>query len=205
MNWNLYYRIILSFWWVQHRMIQTDTNKHLIFNHILLIFKMYIYTARTTGYLNIHHLLIYITSIKDTEKKLCEKNAKRRENFNNKWKNVLKNWLNVLLVNLHLRKNEVDIGSLKPLRWGSLKTQLTAVNLLTVALETSPWGSRWVLPFLIFFFSYYFFYVYLFYVFIKVPFGRGSYHVGASPHILTVWFRYGAGFLLKGIFYTGVS
>ena len=56
-------------------------NEHLILNHFLLIFKMYIYNARTTGYLNISHLLIYIKGIKDTEKKLCENNAKRRKNL----------------------------------------------------------------------------------------------------------------------------
>ena len=37
---------------------------------------MYIYNARTTSYLNISNLLIYIKGIKDTEKKLCENDAK---------------------------------------------------------------------------------------------------------------------------------
>ena len=40
---------------------------------------MHIYNGRTTGYLNISHLLIYIKSIKDAEKKLCEKDAKREK------------------------------------------------------------------------------------------------------------------------------
>ena len=44
------------------------TNEHLILNRLLLIFKMYIYNARTTGYLHINHLVIYIKGIKDTEK-----------------------------------------------------------------------------------------------------------------------------------------
>ena len=56
-----------------------DTNEHLILNHLLLIFKMYIYIARTTGYLNISHLLIYIKETKDTKKKLCENDATRRK------------------------------------------------------------------------------------------------------------------------------
>ena len=60
-------------------------------NHFLLIFKMYIYNARTTAYLNISHLLICIKGINDTEKKLCDNNAKRRKKFNKKWKNVLIN------------------------------------------------------------------------------------------------------------------
>ena len=66
--------VIFRFW-------GSDTNEYLTLNHLPRILKMYIYNARTTGYLNI--------SIKDTEKKLCESNAKRRKKVNNKWKNVL--------------------------------------------------------------------------------------------------------------------
>ena len=57
-----------------------DTKEHLILNHLLLIFKMYIYNSRTTGYLNKSHLLMYIKDIKDTQNKLCEIDAKRRKN-----------------------------------------------------------------------------------------------------------------------------
>ena len=48
-------------------------NKLVISNHLLLIFKMYIYNARTTGYLNISHLLINIKCIEG--KKLCDDDA----------------------------------------------------------------------------------------------------------------------------------
>ena len=75
---------IFGFW-------DLDTNEHLILNHLLLIFKMYIYNAKTTGYLSINHLLIYIKDIKDTKKKLCRNDAKKRKTFNKKWKNVLIN------------------------------------------------------------------------------------------------------------------
>ena len=75
---------IFGFW-------DLDTNEHFSLKHLLLIFKMYIYNARITGYLNISHLLISITGMKDTEKKLCENDAKRRKKFNKKWKNVLIN------------------------------------------------------------------------------------------------------------------
>ena len=75
---------ILGFW-------DLDTNEHLILNHLLLIFKMCSYNAKTTYYLNKSHLLIYIKGIKDTEKKLCENNVKRRKKINKKWKNVLIN------------------------------------------------------------------------------------------------------------------
>ena len=34
---------------------------------------------------------LLIKGIKDIEKKLCENDAKRRKNFNKKWKNVLIN------------------------------------------------------------------------------------------------------------------
>ena len=49
------------------------------------------YNARTTGYLNKSHLLIYIECINDTKKKILENNVKRRKKFNKKWKNVLTN------------------------------------------------------------------------------------------------------------------
>ena len=71
---------IFGFW-------DLDTNEDLILNQLLLIFKMYIYNARTTDYLKISHLLIYIKGIKDMEKKLCENDAKRRKKFNKIWKN----------------------------------------------------------------------------------------------------------------------
>ena len=67
-----------------------DTNEHLILNHLILNFKMYIYNARTTGSLSISHLMIHIKGIKDTKEKLFENNAKKRKKFN-KWKNVLTN------------------------------------------------------------------------------------------------------------------
>ena len=65
---------IFGFW-------HLDTNEHLVLSHLLLNFKMHVYNARTTGSLSISHLLIYIKGIKDTEKKLCENNAKRRKNL----------------------------------------------------------------------------------------------------------------------------
>ena len=39
------------------------------------------YHTRATGYLNISRLLIYIKGIKDTEKKLCENDAKKRKKY----------------------------------------------------------------------------------------------------------------------------
>ena len=75
---------IFGFW-------DLETNERLILNHLLLIFKMYIYNARTAGYLNINHLLIYIKGIKDSQKKLCENDAKGEKNSIRNEKNVLIN------------------------------------------------------------------------------------------------------------------
>ena len=55
--------MILLFWFWD-----LDTSEQL--KQLTAHFKMFIYKARATGYLNISCLLIYIASIKDTEKKL---------------------------------------------------------------------------------------------------------------------------------------
>ena len=75
---------ILGYW-------DLDTNEHLILNHLLTFFKMCIYNARITSYLNISHLVIYVKAIQDTEKKLCENDPKRRTKFNKIGENVLIN------------------------------------------------------------------------------------------------------------------
>ena len=54
---------IFGFW-------DIDTNENLTLNHLPIIFKMHIYNAITTGYLNISHPLICIKGIKDTEKRM---------------------------------------------------------------------------------------------------------------------------------------
>ena len=64
---------IFGFW-------DLDKNEHLILNHLLLIFKMYIHNARTAGCLNISHLLTYIKGIKDTEKKYVRMMQKGEKN-----------------------------------------------------------------------------------------------------------------------------
>ena len=62
-----------------------DTNEHLFMNHLLLIFKMCFYNARTTGYLNIGLLLIHLKGIKIQKRNYVrmmqkgEKNSIRNE------------------------------------------------------------------------------------------------------------------------------
>ena len=72
-------------------LLDLDTNEHLILNHLFSKCVSAMCNARTTGYLNRSHLLIYIECINDTKKKILENNAKRRNKFNKKWKNVLTN------------------------------------------------------------------------------------------------------------------
>ena len=48
--------------------------------------KSAISNLRTTGYLYISHLLIYIKGIKDTENKLCVHDGRRRKKLNKDWK-----------------------------------------------------------------------------------------------------------------------
>ena len=71
-----------------------ETYEYLVLKNLLLIFKMCISNARTTGYLNIIHLLIYIKDIKDTKKvpKLGENDAKRRKNLTRNGKMFLINY-----------------------------------------------------------------------------------------------------------------
>ena len=64
-------KTIFGFW-------DLDTNEHLILKKLL--FKMYIYNARTTGYLDIIHLLIYIKGIKGRKRnyvKMMQKGEKK--------------------------------------------------------------------------------------------------------------------------------
>ena len=50
-----------------------DTNEHFVLNHLLLIFKLYIYNAITTGYLNISHNDIRMSEWCKKEKKINKK------------------------------------------------------------------------------------------------------------------------------------
>ena len=72
--------------------LDLDTNEHLILNHL---FHYYLFSKCTSTIqeqqITVNHLLVYIKSMQDTEKKLCENGAERRKKFNKKWKNVLIN------------------------------------------------------------------------------------------------------------------
>ena len=60
------------------------SNIHLI-NHILLLFKLYIYKSRNKHRLNIHELLANILNIKKLEKVTAIGNVKKVAAYNKKW------------------------------------------------------------------------------------------------------------------------
>ena len=63
-----------------------DHDKASIVNHLLLIFKLYIYNSRVSGRLNLNCLLEEIRKIKSLEKHISEKNEIKKKLFLKKWK-----------------------------------------------------------------------------------------------------------------------
>ena len=67
--------------------IQDKTYK--IINHLLLIYKFYVYKARDSGNLNIHKLKINIRKIKNIEKEICKDDPKKKLKFVKKWQEII--------------------------------------------------------------------------------------------------------------------
>ena len=70
--------------------IDHKVNDHLV-NHILLIFKNYVYKTRENGSLDIKVLKRNIHKIKNIEKQISLNKPKRQKNFEQKWKPLLEN------------------------------------------------------------------------------------------------------------------
>ena len=58
-------------------------------DHLLLIFKYYVYKTRENGSLNLKVLKIIIHKIKNIEKQISK--PEKRKNFEQKWKQLLEN------------------------------------------------------------------------------------------------------------------
>jgi len=71
--------------------IDYDKDDFLIINHILLIYKWYIYKNRNKSKLGLKHLLDYIAKIKNTEQNICENDFKKKQKFLKKWNKVISN------------------------------------------------------------------------------------------------------------------
>ena len=69
--------------------VDYNSDDSVIINHILLIFKWFIYKARNKHQLGLNHLLDCISKIKNTEEKICENDFKKKQKFLKKWNKVL--------------------------------------------------------------------------------------------------------------------
>ena len=70
--------------------IDHKVNDHLV-NHILLMFKNYVYKTRENGSLDIKVLKRNIHKIKNIEKQISLNKPKKQKNFEQKWKPLLEN------------------------------------------------------------------------------------------------------------------
>ena len=70
--------------------IDHKVNYHLI-NHILLIFKYYVYKTKENGSLGLKDLKRNIHEIKNIEKQISFNIPEKRRNFEQKWKPMLEN------------------------------------------------------------------------------------------------------------------
>ena len=67
---------------------ESDDNLNILQNHILLIFKLYIYQSRERGVLNLNGLIKNVTKVKKLERKIASVCEKKTIQFNNKWKST---------------------------------------------------------------------------------------------------------------------
>ena len=56
------------------------SDNYLLINHLLLIYKFYIYNSRSTGYFNTEHLKAIIDETKRTEEEISIHELKKRSN-----------------------------------------------------------------------------------------------------------------------------
>ena len=61
-----------------------------IINHLLLIFKLFVYKSRDEKYLNFHRLIKKIAKVKNIEETITYNNPGKKEKFLMKWKKVIK-------------------------------------------------------------------------------------------------------------------
>ena len=61
------------------------TENKILLNHLLLIFKFYLYNARKTGNINIENLKASICNIKNFEREISKDNPKKTMKYKKKW------------------------------------------------------------------------------------------------------------------------
>ena len=67
---------------------ESDNNLNILQNHILLIFKLYVYQSRGRGVLNLNSLIKNVTKVKKLEGKIASVCEEKTIQFNNKWKST---------------------------------------------------------------------------------------------------------------------
>ena len=67
---------------------ESDNNLNILQNHILLIFKLYVYQSRERRVLNLNSLIKNVTKVKKLERKIASVCEKKTIQFNNKWKST---------------------------------------------------------------------------------------------------------------------
>ena len=60
-------------------------NNKIFFNHILLIFKLYVYKSRGKKFININNLIAEIRKVKRIEKEITLNNSMKTTTFRKKW------------------------------------------------------------------------------------------------------------------------
>ena len=64
---------------------------YLLINHLILIYKFYIYNSRNRGYLNIEHLKAIIDKTKRIEEEISKHELKKRSKNLMKWRPFIDN------------------------------------------------------------------------------------------------------------------
>ena len=60
-------------------------NNKILINHILLIFKLYVYKSREKKFININNLIAEIRKVKRIEKEITLNNSMKTTTFRKKW------------------------------------------------------------------------------------------------------------------------
>ena len=68
--------------------LNIDNDTFLIQNHILLLFKLYVYNARKHGFLSFNNFLNDFSKVKNLEKRVAANNRNKCERFIKKWHRI---------------------------------------------------------------------------------------------------------------------
>ena len=67
---------------------EKDLNNTILQNHLLLVFKIYLYKSRSYGFVCLKPLLLEIKKINRLEKKIAEANANKHKSYLLKWNKI---------------------------------------------------------------------------------------------------------------------